>query len=108
MRTLKFKATIGTGTFSEATALNLTTQEQLSSSYAFLTDSTNVRIKLKYVFTDDDGSETVADIQTIDLTQNVLQIVNFQFKLGHVRVTYDDTGSAPSGGTLRINATASK
>ena len=49
-----------------------------------------------------------ADIQTIDLTSGTLTVVNFDFKLGFIRVTRDDTGSTPGGGVLRIDATAAK
>jgi len=49
-----------------------------------------------------------ADIQTIDLTSGTLTLVNFDMKLGFVRITRDDTGSTPGGGVLRIDATAAK
>jgi hypothetical protein len=49
-----------------------------------------------------------ADIDTIDLTSGTLTIVNFDYKLGFIRVTRDDTGSTPGGGVLRIDATAAK
>jgi len=52
------------------------------------------------------GTET--DIQTIDLTSGTLTIVNFDMKLGFLRITRDDTGSAPGGGALYIDATAAK
>ena len=52
------------------------------------------------------GKETL--IQQIDLTSGTLQVVNFDMKLGHVRITRDDTGSTPGGGVLRIDATAAR
>ena len=52
------------------------------------------------------GTET--EIQTIDLTASTLTIVNFDMKLGFLRITRDDTGSAPGGGALYIDATAAK
>tara|TARA_R100000656_G_C3915975_1_gene121911 strand:+ start:148 stop:753 length:606 start_codon:yes stop_codon:yes gene_type:complete len=48
------------------------------------------------------------DIQTVDLTSGTLTLLNFDFKLGFVRITRDDTGSTPTAGVLRIDATAAK
>ena len=49
-----------------------------------------------------------ADISTHDLTSGTLLIVNHDMKLGFVRITRDDTGSDPTAGVLRIDATAAK
>ena len=62
----------------------------------------------RYVFVDDDGTEAVGDIQTINLTQNVLTILNFNMKLGHLRIVTDDVSGTPSGGAIRIDATTAK
>ena len=49
-----------------------------------------------------------ADISTHDLTSGTLLIVNHDMNLGFVRITRDDTGSDPTAGVLRIDATAAK
>ena len=52
------------------------------------------------------GTET--DIQTIDLTSGTLTIVNFDMKLGFLRITRNQVTGAPGGGALYIDATAAK
>ena len=108
MRTIKYRATVPNATFSETTALNLKVQEHSSITIVALTASTNVKMVARYVFEDDDGTETVADIQTINMTQNVLHVLNFDFKLGWVRIVTDDVTGTPSGGAIRIDATTAK
>jgi hypothetical protein len=107
MRTLYKKIAVS-GTPSATTALELKVQEHSKQTWEFLTTSANVKVILQSVFTDEDGTEgDVADIQTINLTADVLTIVNFDMKLEHVRCQYDDTGSSMSG-ILRIKATTAK
>lgn len=105
----------------ETLALELKVQEHSSQTWEFVTTggSNPVRIRLKSVFTDEAGTDPGvgsggagvlgADIQTIDLAQNTLVIVNFDMKLEHVRCTWDDDGSsgAPAG-FLWLKATTSK
>lgn len=52
------------------------------------------------------GTET--DIQTIDLTSGTLTLVNFDMKLGFLRITRNQVTGAPGGGALYIDATAAK
>jgi len=52
------------------------------------------------------GTET--DIQTINLTSGTLTIVNFDMKLGFLRITRNQVTGAPGGGALYIDATAAK
>tara|TARA_Y100001951_G_scaffold59037_1_gene46847 strand:- start:1205 stop:1561 length:357 start_codon:yes stop_codon:yes gene_type:complete len=118
MRTItkKFAGLSGT---TETFAMDLKVQDQGRQTWEFFaTDSAaNVRIRLKSVITADDGTEVAGsgsgatagcDIQTIDLTTDVLTIVNFNMKLGHVRCTYDDDGGGAMAGDLYIKATAAK
>ena len=52
------------------------------------------------------GTET--DIQTVNLTSGTLTIVNFDMKLGFLRITRNQVTGAPGGGALYIDATAAK
>jgi len=103
----------------ETHALDLKVQEHSKQTWEFYASGTGntIRIKLKSVFVDAAGNEVSnsgsgdtagIDIQTIDLTNNVLQITTFDFKLHHVRCTYDDQGSGAMNGVLWIKATAAK
>ena len=108
MRIIKYRATVPNATFSETDPLNLKVQEHQKITITALTASTNVKMVVRYVFTDDDGTEAEGDIQTINLTQNVLTILNFNMKLGHLRIVTDDVTGTPSGGAIRIDATTAK
>ena len=95
----------------EATALDLNVQEHGRQTWEFYSDnsSANIRIRLKSIFTDDTGAEVATPtIQTIDLTDSTLTIVNFNMKLSHVRCTYDDDGTGDMAGDLHIKATTAK
>ena len=101
----------------ETKAFDLKVQENSRQTWEFYATGTTIRIKLKSVFTDSNGVELAGsgsgdtagcDIQTIDLTQNTLTIVNFDMKLGHVRCTYDDDGGGAMSGDLWIKATTAK
>ena len=103
----------------ETFALDLKVQDQGRQTWEFFATDTaeNIRIRLKSVITQEDGTEVQGsgsgatagcDIQTIDLTTDVLTIVNFNMKLGHVRCTYDDDGTGAMQGPLHIKATAAK
>ena len=117
MRTITKKFEGITGAV-ETHALDLKVQENARQTWEFYATGTTVRIKLKSVFTHPtheaelagSGSGTTAgcDIQTIDLTQNTLTIVNFDMKLEHVRCTYDDDGTGDVTGDLWIKATTAK
>ena len=103
----RFRTTLGSGTISETTAFDYEMNGRESKLViAALSASTNSRITIYYIFHDDtDGVDEQSQVQQIDLTQNVLTIVNFDFPMGTVRVTYDDSASM-SGGALRIDARA--
>ena len=117
MRTItkKFEGISGS---TETHALDLKVQENARQTWEFLATGNNVRIRLKSVFTHPtheaelagSGSGTTAgcNIQTIDLTTDVLTIVNFDMKLEHVRCTYDDDDVGDVTGDLWIKATAAK
>jgi|TARA_Y100000310_G_C20698047_1_gene827124 hypothetical protein len=116
MRTITKKFS-GLSGDTETFAMDLKVQEHSRQTWEFYaTGSANIRIKLKSVFTegtsevDGSGSGATAgcDIQTIDLTDDVLTIVNFDMKLDHVRCTYDDDGTGDMSGTLYIKATTAK
>jgi len=103
----------------ETFAMDLKVQDQGRQTWEFFATDTaeNIRIRLKSVITQEDGTEVQGsgigatagcDIQTIDLTTDVLTIVNFNMKLGHVRCTYDDDDTGAMQGTLYIKATAAK
>ena len=53
-----------------------------------------------------EGMESL--IQQIDLTAGTLTLLNFDMKLGKVRIIRGQTGSTPGAGVLRIDATAAK
>tara|TARA_R110000744_G_scaffold98714_4_gene190922 strand:+ start:1279 stop:1605 length:327 start_codon:yes stop_codon:yes gene_type:complete len=108
MRIIKYRATVPNATFAETEPLNLKVQEHQKITVCALTASTNVKMVVRYVFEDDDGTEVVGDIQTINLTQNVLTIINFNMKLGYLRIVTDDVTGTPSGGAIRIDATTAK
>lgn len=104
----------------ETHAMDLKVQEHGRQTWEFLASAATIRVTLKSVFTDQTtgteetggilgtGDTAGADIQTIDLTQDVLTIVNFDMKLEHVRCTYEDDGGGDMAGTLFIKATAAK
>lgn len=117
MRTIRHRGTIGTSTYSKTKALDLRVQKQSQISICALTASSRTNLIIDYIFEDgsktkqltDGGTaqETVATIQTVLLTANVLTILTFNFKLGYIRVSYDDDGTgSPTGGAIRIDATA--
>ena len=108
MRVIKYRDTVPNATISETEAITLKVQEHQKITVCALTASTNVKMVARYVFVDDDGTEAVGDIQTINLTQNVLTILNFNMKLGHLRIVTDDVTGTPSGGAIRIDATTAK
>ena len=112
MRIIKYRGTVPNATFGEtdvADPLELKVQEHQKVTITALTASTKVNMIVRYVFTDDDGTETEADIQTVGLAQNVLTILNFNMKLGHLKIVTDDDGTGtPSGGAIRIDATTAK
>ena len=118
MRTItkKFAGLSGT---TETFAMDLKVQDQGRQTWEFYSSgsSANLRVRLKSVITQDDGVEVAGsgsgttagcDIQTIDLTDEVLTIMNFNMKLSHVRCTYDSDGVGPMQGDLYIKATAAK
>jgi len=95
----------------ETTAMDLKVQEHSKQTWEFYADNTsaNIRIRLKSIFTDSSGTEVAEPtIQTIDLTNEVLTIVNFDMKLEHVRCTYDDDATGDMAGDLHIKATTAK
>ena len=95
----------------EATAMDLKVQEHGRQTWEFYADNTsaNIRIRLKSVFSDDNGVELATPtIQTIDLANEVLTIVNFDMKLEHVRCTYDDDATGAMAGDLHIKCTTAK
>ena len=53
-----------------------------------------------------EGMESL--IQQIDLTAGTLTLLNFDMKLGKIRIIRGQTGSTPGAGVLRIDATAAK
>ena len=104
----------------EILGMDLKVQEHGRQTWEFLATGTTTRVTLKSIFTHPTtgqeetggilgtGATAGADIQTIDLTQNVLTIVNFNMKLEHVRCTYDDDGGGAMTGSLFIKATTAK
>lgn len=108
MQTLKYRATVPNATFSETDPLIMKVQQHSSITICALTASTNVKMVVRYIFVDLNGTETPADIQTVNLTQNVLTILNFDFKLGFIHIVTDDVTGTPSGGAIRIDATTAK
>ena len=108
MRTVRYRATVPNATFAEIDAINLKVQEHSQITICAFTASSNVQMTIKYVFTDDDNTETEADIQTVNLAAGTMTVVNFAFKLGHIRITTDDVTGTPTGGAIRIDATTAK
>jgi len=110
MRTFT-KVFAGLSGTTETTAMDLKVQEHGRQTWEFYADNTsaNIRIRLKSIFTDASGTEVAEPtIQTIDLTNEVLTIVNFDMKLEHVRCTYDDDGTGAMAGDLHIKCTTAK
>jgi len=183
MRTLRYRETIGSNSnLSEVTCLRVKVQNHQQSTIALYASSTNIRIKVKYVFDSPDGNPaksvtgataadpvvytsashgfavgdvvevtgssvddyntirstitavpdgntftigekstsgvssfsgtanvryigSEAEITTEDLTSGTLVMLNYDFKIGHLVITRDDTGSNAGGGELRIDAT---
>ena len=107
MRTITYKKTIAAATtLAEDTAFNLKVQQQYGSAFVMFADCTHVTVKLQYMFTDDDGTETPCDLTTQALTKDVGTVVSFPWKAGNIRVRVSATDST-DGGTLRINASTS-
>jgi type 1 fimbria pilin len=116
MRTIS-KTFSGLSGTTETFGFDLKVQENARQTWEFYATAATIRIKLKSVFTNEDGTEIAGsgsgatsgfDIQTIDLAQNTLTIVNFDMKLGHVRMTYDDDTTGDMSGTLYVKATTAK
>jgi hypothetical protein len=53
-----------------------------------------------------EGTESL--IKQVDLTAGTLELLNFDMKLGSIRIVRGQTGSTPGAGVLRIDATATK
>jgi len=106
MRTITYKKTIAASGLPEETAFNLKVQQQYGSAFVILADCTHVTVKLQYVFTDNDGTETYADLTTQALTSGTATVVSFPWKAGNIRVRASATSST-DGGTLRIDASTS-
>ena len=115
MKTIE-KTFSGLSGTTETFGIDLEVQEHSKQTWEFYATAATIRIKLKSVFKDDgveiagSGSGATAgfDIQTIDLAQNTLTIVNFDMKVSRVRMTYDDQGSGAMSGTLYAKATTAK
>ena len=109
MRTEKYRETIGSNTdLSEVECFTLGPVNHASSTIVAHSASTNVRLKIYYLFEEDNVADTEKLIRTIDLTQNVVEIINFDMKLRRIKVTRDDTGSNAGGGDLHIDGTTAK
>ena len=106
MRTIKYRETLPNSTVSEKTCIELGSQNHSKVTIAAHSASTNTRITIYYLFEENGGVDTAKQIQQIDLTQNVLTVVNFDMKLHKIRITRDDTGSALGGGDFHLDATA--
>ena len=89
-------------------------------AWEFFATAATIKVRIKSVFTDPEkklevetsaigsGATLGALIQEIDLAQDTLTIVNFPFKLEHVRCTFDDDGTGDMAGSLLIKATTAK
>ena len=109
MKTIKYRETLPNATGSEVTCMEIGPQNHSKITVVMHSASTNTRMKIYYLFDEDNtATDTAKEIQTIDLTQNVLTIVNFDMKLRRIRITRDDTGSAWSGGALHVDGTTAK
>ncbi len=109
MRTHKYRETIGSNTdLSEVECFTLGPVNHASSTIVAHSASTNVRLKIYYLFEEDNVADTEKLIRTINLTQNVVEIINFDMKLRRIKVTRDDTGSNAGGGDLHIDGTTAK
>ena len=104
----KYRATVPNATFDETDPLIVKIKEHSKITICALTASTNVKMVVRYVFVDDNKAETTADIQTVNLTQNVLTILNLDMTLGYLHIVTDDVTGTPSGGAIRIDAKTSK
>ena len=98
-----FRVTLSSGTMSETTAIEHLVDRQGKVNLCLYSDSANVRIKVKYVFDAGTADEVAKDIKTIDLTSGTLELLNFDFPTGMLRVTYDDTGSSLAAEPLKID-----
>ena len=116
MRTIS-KTFSGLSGATETFGFDLKVQENARQTWEFYATAATIRIKLKSVFTNEDGTEIAGsgsgttagfDIQTIDLAQDTLTIVNFDMKVSRVRMTYDDQGSGAMSGILYAKATTAK
>tara|TARA_R100000664_G_C2687288_1_gene92825 strand:+ start:332 stop:661 length:330 start_codon:yes stop_codon:yes gene_type:complete len=109
MRTEKYRETIGSNTdLSEVECFTIGPVNHASSTIVAHSASTNVRLRIYYLFEEDNVADTEKLIRTIDLTQNVVEIINFDMKLRRIKVTRDDTGSNAGGGDLHIDGTTAK
>jgi hypothetical protein len=110
MRTHKYRETIGSNTnLSEVECFTFGPVNHASSTIVAHSASTNVRLRIYYLFEEDNvAADTEKLIRTIDLTQNVVEIINFDMKLRRIKVTRDDTGSNAGGGDLHIDGTTAK
>lgn len=107
MRTLTHREIIPAADLAEGTCLEIGPQEHSKVTIAAYTTSANIRMKIYYLF-DDNGTDTAVEMETYDIPQNDITIINFNFKLSKLRITRQDTGTDATAGILKIDATTSK
>tara|TARA_R110000824_G_scaffold92591_1_gene224482 strand:- start:4860 stop:5195 length:336 start_codon:yes stop_codon:yes gene_type:complete len=79
--------------------------------HALMDDANGGTLKFQYVFTDPETRlETLADYHTKPMVAGTLVVLDIQYKVDNMRVTYSSTG-APAGGatpTIRVTGTTAQ
>jgi len=110
MATEAYRETLPNSTLTEKTMFELEPNNNYSRiAIAMHSASTYTRITVYYVFEESQGDNTHKQIQEIDLTQNVLTILNLDMPPGIIRVTRNNVDStACGGGALHVDANLTK
>ena len=98
-----FRVTLPASTDVERIAIERNIDRHQKITLCMLSASAHVVITIKYLFGNGADAPTEADIQTIALTSGTMTMVNFDFPVGTIQVTYDDDGSAFSAAALKID-----
>jgi hypothetical protein len=108
MRTLQYNNTFTSAITNQVGGVNapvmeIKVQNNNSTAIHCVTDNAGMVIKTAYVFTDP-GTGAIAqevDYDSITMVAGVMQVLNYQYKVDHIRVYVASSGTS---GTVRITA----
>ena len=108
MRTIQYDNTFTSALTNQVGGVNapvmeIKVQNNNSTAIHCVTDNTGMVIKTTYVFKDPGTGAIVeeADYDSVTMTSGVMQVLNYQYKVDHMRVYVASNGAT---GTVRITA----